>query len=365
MSRSIRLGRLAGIDIFVHPTFALLLLWVAVSSGLQERTVAAAAEGVVLMLVLFVCIVLHELGHALMARQFGIATKDITLLPIGGMARLERMPERPIHEFLVALAGPAVTLLIAVTLSAWLYLSGDWRPPDAIAVSRGGFVEQVMLANVALLLFNLLPAFPMDGGRVLRAILAARTDYVSATVRAASIGQGIAFMLAMVGLFSNLFLVVVAFFVWIAAAEEAAAVQKRSALAGLPVRAAMMTQLQTLTPASTLGDAVELLLSGAQQDFPVLQRGALAGILPRRRLISALASHGREAAVGPLMEECPTATPDEPLEPMLARLDVTNARSVAVVDDGRLVGLVTLDNVGELLMVHAADRRVGGVRPIS
>jgi Zn-dependent protease/CBS domain-containing protein len=358
MSRSFRLGRLAGIDIFVHPTFAILLVWVAVSSGLQERTVAAAAQGVVLMLVLFGCIVLHELGHALMARRFGIATKDITLLPIGGMARLERMPERPLHEFLVALAGPAVTLLIAVTLSAWLYLSGDWRPPDAIAVSRGAFVEQVMLANVALLLFNLLPAFPMDGGRVLRALLAARTDYVSATVRAASIGQAIAFLLALVGLFSNPFLVVVAFFIWIAAAEESAAVQKRSALAGLPVRAAMITQLQTLTPASTLGDAVELLLSGSQQDFPVLQRGALAGILPRRRLIGALASHGREAAVGPLMEECPTATPDEPLEPMLSRLDITSARSVAVVDDGRLVGLVTLDNVGELLMIHAADRGV-------
>ena len=123
----------------------------------------------------------------------------------------------------------------------------------------------------------------------------------------------------------------------------------------------MMTQLQTLTAASTLGDAVELLLSGSQQDFPVLQRGELAGILTRRRLIGALASHGREAAVGPLIEECPTATPDEPLEPMLTRLDVTSTRSVAVVDEGRLVGLVTLDNVGELLMVRAAAR--GGVVP--
>jgi len=357
MSRSFRLARLAGIDIFVHPTFALLLVWVAVSSGLQGRTAGAAAEGVALMLALFGCIVLHELGHALMARRFGIATKDITLLPIGGMARLERMPERPIHEFLVALAGPAVTLLIAVTLFVWLRLSGDWRPLDAISISRGAFVEQVMVANVALLLFNLLPAFPMDGGRVLRAMLAARTDYVSATVRAASIGQGIAFLLALVGLFSNLFLVVVAFFVWIAAGEEAAAVQKRSALAGVAVRTAMMTQLQTLTPASTVADAVELLLSGSQQDFPVLQRGALVGILTRQRLIGALASHGRDAAVGPLMEDCPTATPDELLEPMLTRVDATNNRSIAVVAEGRLVGLVTLDNVGELLMVRAAARR--------
>ena len=359
MSRSFRLGRLAGIDIFVHPTFALLLVWVAVSSGLQGRTVGAAAEGVALMLALFGCIVLHELGHALMARRFGIATKDITLLPIGGMARLERMPERPIHEFLVALAGPAVTLLIAVTLFAWLRLSGDWRPLEAISLSRGAFVEQIMVANVALLLFNLLPAFPMDGGRVLRAILAARTDYVSATVRAASIGQGIAFLLALFGLFSNLFLVIVALFVWMAAGEESAAVQKKSALAGVAVRAAMMTRLQTLTPASTVGDAVELLLSDSQQDFPVLQRGALAGILTRQRLLAALASHGREAAVGPLVEECPTATPDEPLEPVLTRLHGTNSRTVAVVDGGRLVGLVTLDNVGELLMVRAAERGAG------
>lgn len=362
MSRSFRLARLAGIDIFVHPTFALLLVWVAVSSGVQGRTVAAAAEGVALMLALFACIVAHELGHALMGRRFGIVTRDITLLPIGGMARLERMPERPAHEILVALAGPAVTLVIAVTLFVWLRLSGDWRPLDAISVSRGAFVEQIMVANVALLLFNLLPAFPMDGGRVLRALLATRADYVSATVRAASMGQGIAFLLALVGLFSNLFLVVVAFFIWIAAAEEAAAVQKKSALAGVTVRSAMMTQLQTLTPASTLGEAVELLLSGSQQDFPVLQRGALAGILTRQRLIGALASHGRDAAVGPLMEECPTATPDELLEPMLTRFDATT-RSIAVIDDGRLAGMVTLDNVGELLMVRAADR--GGAAPPS
>jgi len=359
MSRSFRLARLAGIDIFIHPTFALLLAWVAISSGFQGRTLGAAAAGVALMLALFACIVLHELGHALMARRFGIATKDITLLPIGGMARLERMPERPAHEFLVALAGPAVTLVIAVTLFAWLRLSGDWRPLDAISLSRGAFVEQIMVANVALLLFNLLPAFPMDGGRVLRAILAARTDYVSATVRAASIGQGIAFLLALFGLFSNLFLVIVALFVWMAAGEESAAVQKKSALAGVAVRAAMMTRLQTLTPASTVGDAVELLLSDSQQDFPVLQRGDLAGILTRQRLLAALASHGREAAVGPLVEECPTATPDEPLEPVLTRLHGTNSRTVAVVDGGRLVGLVTLDNVGELLMVRAAERGAG------
>jgi Zn-dependent protease/CBS domain-containing protein len=364
MSRSFRLARLAGIDIFVHPTFALLLAWVAISSGFQGRTLGAAAEGVALMLALFACIVLHELGHALMARRFGIATKDITLLPIGGMARLERMPERPAQEFLVALAGPAVTFLIAVILFAWLRLSGDWQSLESLSVSRGTFVEQVMVANVALLLFNLLPAFPMDGGRVLRAILAARTDYVSATVRAASIGQGIAFLLALVGLFSNLFLVIVAFFIWVAAGEEAAAVQKKSALAGVTVRAAMMTRLQSLTPASTVGEAVELLLSDSQQDFPVLQRGELAGMLTRQRLIGALASHGREAAVGPLMEECPTATPDEPLEPVLTRLHGTNSRTVAVVDDGRLVGLLTLDNVGELLMVRAAERGTGA-RPIS
>src|SRR6185369_8177840 len=141
MSRSFRLARLAGIDVFVHPTFALLLVWVAVSSGVQGRTVAAVVEGVALMLTLFGCIVLHELGHALMARRFGVATRDITLLPIGGMARLERMPERPAHEFLIALAGPAVTLVITVTLFAWLQLSGDWRPLDASSVSRGAFIE--------------------------------------------------------------------------------------------------------------------------------------------------------------------------------------------------------------------------------
>ncbi|WP_345348415.1 site-2 protease family protein [Candidatus Villigracilis affinis] len=185
-----KLGKFAGIDVYVHATFLLLIAWVGYSHWLENNNWGEVFSGILFILALFACVVLHEYGHALTARKYGIKTRDITLYPIGGVARLERMPEKPIEELWVALMGPAVNVVIAAGLFAYLYLTSSLVPLSELTMASGSFLERLMTVNITLVLFNLIPAFPMDGGRVLRALLAMRMDYVRATQIAASIGQG-------------------------------------------------------------------------------------------------------------------------------------------------------------------------------
>ena len=269
--------------VYVHATFFMVVAWIALVYWNQSQRVQAVVEGVGFILALFACIVLHEFGHALTARRYGIRTRDITLLPIGGLARLERMPDEPVQELWVALAGPAVNVVIALLLFVWLQASGLWESVDRLGVAIGGFVERMMFANVFLAGFNLLPAFPMDGGRALRALLATRMEYTRATQRAALIGQGMAILFGFVGLQGNPMLIFIALFVWIGAGQEASMAQMKSSLAGIPVRRAMLTHFRTLTPDNTLGDAVDLLLTGSQQDFPVVRRRAGRGHVDAER----------------------------------------------------------------------------------
>jgi Zn-dependent protease len=219
MSWSWRIGRIAGIDVYVHFTFLLLLAWVGVEYYLAHGSLAEALYGVAFILALFGIVVLHELGHALAARGYGIRTRDITLLPIGGVARLERMPEEPRQELVVALAGPAVNVVMAVGIYIGMALGQGLAPLGDVLSVEGNFVSQLFWVNVSLALFNLLPAFPMDGGRVLRALLAFRLDYVRATQVAARVGQGMALLFGFVGLFFNPFLVFIALFLQTALAR--------------------------------------------------------------------------------------------------------------------------------------------------
>lgn len=381
MRWSWQIAKVAGIPVRIHATFALLVAWIffGILAGGQE--IGAAVSAALLIFAIFGCIVLHEFGHALTARRYGIRTRDITLLPIGGVARLERIPDRPLHEFLVALAGPAVTMVIAVLLFAVLgafqpalanrvlsYMNPIWNvftqaPP---VEGPGGFVAELFLVNVMILLFNLIPAFPMDGGRVLRAVLATRLDYVTATQIAAAVGQMIAVVFAVVGIMSHsLLLPLVALFVFLAAGQESSMAQMRTAFAGVPVSRAMVREFHTLREDDPLTRAVELLLAGDQQEFPVLGRfegEPPIGILTRRDLITALAQGPRDRPVGEVARrDCGTAHPREYLEDVFLRIDRSGCPAILVVSDGRVVGMVTLENVGELAMVHAAmGRRRGG-----
>ncbi len=201
MKWSWKIGTLAGIETRIHVTFLLLLAWVGAAHWIAGRSMDAALNGMAFILAVFGCVLLHELGHSLAARRYGIPTRDITLLPIGGVARLERMPEKPAQELWVALAGPAVNVAIAAVLFAWLSITHSWAPLGQMHVASGPFVERLLVTNVWLVLFNLIPAFPMDGGRVLRALLASRMEYVRATQIAAGIGQGLAFVFGLIGLF--------------------------------------------------------------------------------------------------------------------------------------------------------------------
>jgi Zn-dependent protease/CBS domain-containing protein len=354
MPWSWKLVRIAGIDVYVHATFFMVVAWIALIHWNESQSLAAVVEGVGFILALFACVVVHEFGHALTAARYGIRTRDITLLPIGGLARLERMPDVPIQELWVALAGPAVNVVIAILLFGWLQASGAWQSVGRIGVATGGFAERVMFANVFLAGFNLLPAFPMDGGRALRALLATRMEYTRATQRAAVIGQGMAILFGFLGLQGNPMLIFIALFVWIGAGQEASVVQMKSALAGIPLRRAMLTHFRTLTPTSTLGDAVDFLLTGSQQDFPVVANGRIEGMLTRSDLVKALTRGGRTAPVADNMRECPTAEASEMLETVLGRLQGRDCHTIPVLEHGALIGLVTMDNVGEFLMIQAA-----------
>ncbi len=353
-----RLGQIAGISVHVHGTFLFLLAWVAMSRFLIRHRIVDAIDGLVFILLLFGIVVIHELAHALAAKRFGIATRDIILLPIGGVSRMERMPSRPTQELLVALAGPAVNIALAGVL--WLVLAPGAGLAGLTPTSwvGGPLLIKLFWANVSLAVFNLLPAFPMDGGRVLRAFLAMRMDRARATQIAANIGQGLALWFGFLGLFVNPVLLFIALFVWIGAAEEAMAAQMHSALGDVPVSRAMITEFQTLAPTDTLAQAVEHVLAGFQQDFPVVEAGQVVGVLTQGRLLAALAQRGEGTRVREVMQQqFETAEPAEMLEQALARLHRHDCHTLPVAQHGRLVGMVTMENVGELLMIQAALRK--------
>ena len=355
MKWSWKLGEIAGIGIYIHATFLLVIGWVGLTHWRDGQSIEATLVGIGFILALFGCVLLHELGHSLTAKKYGIKTRDITLLPIGGVARLERMPDDPKQELWVALMGPAVNVVIAAVLFISLFLTNSLVPLESMEMTSGPFWERLMMVNLFLVAFNMIPAFPMDGGRVLRALLATRLAYTKATHIAATIGQGIAFIFGFIGLFTNPFLVFIALFVWIGAAQESSMVQIQSSLDGIPVNQAMITNFRTLLPLSTLADAVELTLSGSQQDFPVVEGERVVGVLVQGDLLVALAQQGKDTPVSGVMQtDFETAEAFEMLQTLFVRMQSCNCRTVPVTRFGRLVGLITMENIGEFLRIEAA-----------
>lgn len=356
MSWRWRLGELFGIVVYVHATFLLLIGWVALVTLRRGGGILEILGGLVLIALLFTCVVMHEYGHALTARRFGIQTRDITLLPIGGVARLERMPRDPAQELWVALAGPAVNLAIAAALFVLIALVAGIRTVTSVAMIDAPVLTQLLGWNLAMALFNMLPAFPMDGGRVLRALLARRMEYARATRIAANVGQLMAFAFVLWGLFGEApFLLFIALFVYLGAEAEAQMAQTVSTFRGLPVQQAMVTRFATLDARETLGDAVRALLSGTQQDFPVLDEGRVVGLLTRRDLLAALSAGGYDAPVAGAMHRALTPVEaDTSLEETYQRMQTEELPALPVTQAGRLVGILTMENIAEFLMIRAA-----------
>ena len=356
MNRSLRVGSVAGIGIFLHWTFLLLVAGLAAFLYYQGESLQTTLYILGLVGGLFGCVVLHELGHALTAKYFSIPTRSITLYPIGGLARLEELPEDPMKEFWIAVAGPLVNVAIAVLLAAILLPLGAPLGISAAYTVDAHLLTTLLWLNVGLAVFNMLPAFPMDGGRVLRALLAMRQDYARATRTAARVGQFMAVLFGFVGIISfNFILLFIALFVYIGAQQESQHAEFRAVARDTPVRKAMMTRFGVLPPDATLGDAVDELLAGTDHDFPIVDEGRVIGMLSRQQLIEALRKHGRDYPVRDVADaKCTSLPVDAMLDEAFRQMQQSDCSTVPVVDNGELVGLLTLENVGELIMVTSA-----------
>jgi len=351
------MGSYGGTQVRIHATFLLLLLLIGWQARLSGGP-AAALDAVLFILAMFLCVVLHEFGHVLAARRYGIQTPEIILLPIGGVALLERMPRKPEQELAVAIAGPAVNVVIATAIFLFIKV----MPPFTmdINLTQGDFFTRIAQWNVIMVLFNMIPAFPMDGGRVLRATLAMFMNYGRATRLAATLGQGFAVLGAVGALFvfQNPLLIIVALFIFMSAGQEANMVSEQEATRGLLVRDAMVTEFHSLGEMSTLQEAVDRLLTGTQHDFPVVNRaGEFLGLLTRNNLIAELAKIGPNHPVMEAMQPCEDhLDPRHPLEEAIASLRSSGLPALPVLDPitGRVTGLLTSENIGEVLMVRAA-----------
>jgi Zn-dependent protease/CBS domain-containing protein len=362
MGSSFRIGRLLGIDVKVHWTFFLLLAFFAYAGYQGSGTIAGALVATLVIVALFLCVLLHEFGHSIVAQRLGIEVPDITLLPIGGVARLKTLPERPWDEVKIAIAGPLVNVVLAPIFFAVALALGSGPFDPANILTGGGSVGQVFsylgLINVALVVFNLIPAFPMDGGRVLRGLLATRLGPVRATDIASTVGQVFAVGFFLVGLLGgNFFLALIAVFIFFGATGEAQMVRQRELTRGLLVSDVMGTRrrTETVTPYHTFGQVLDSVIHGYQEDFPVVDEdGRLVGMITRNEIMAAAHSPERFANVRDLMKtEFPTISPDADLFTDGNRLlQESGLRAIPVVKAGDLVGMLTMDDVGQAALLR-------------
>jgi len=342
--------RLMGVPVRLHFTFVLLLIFLVVTGLGGTQSVAGYA---VYISALFASVLAHEFAHSWVAARYGLRTLEIVMYPIGGVSRMEKSP-RPWQEFWIALAGPVMNLVLAAAVLgvAW------WRrllfPPFDLAVpTNANLLERVALANIILAAFNLIPAFPMDGGRVLRAILSRWKPENEATRISAWAGRMLAISMGLYGLLSaHHLLVFVAFFVYLGAAQESAAAMGRTLTQGIPVRAAMVSEFHTLNHGSTIRDAANLLLATSQQDFPVVHGAEVLGLLGRSALVRAMANQGPDAYVAGVMDrEFPRISPGVDLSEVLPLMARSGACAL-VMEGDRLEGLLTAENLSQFLLLR-------------
>ena len=360
---SLYIGQFSGIKVFIHWTFWIILVWIFFMYYNINQDAREGLNGVLFILALFACVVLHEFGHALTAKKFNIGTRRITLYPIGGIASLERMPEKPKQELLVAIAGPMVNVVIAALL--WGYLQVTGQMPDLASLQNTEAVSledadfpfsfNLLLANIVLIAFNLIPAFPMDGGRMLRALLNFKLDRTKATQIAANIGQLLAIAFVFIGFFYNFWLVIIGFFIYIGAGSEASYESIKAGLAGHTVKDVVMRQFSRLYSDETLEKAVQLLLNSHEQEFVVVENDEVVGILTRKELVKGLSEHGKAYPVAQAMSrKYLILTPDMPLQEVYHKMMSEGCSVGPVMENGKFIGIVDKNNIDELMMVESA-----------
>lgn len=368
MKWSWKLGEFLGIGVFVHGTFPLLLVFAALPVLMGGGDWFDAVSSILFILVLFVCVVLHEYGHALAARRYGIRTQDITLLPIGGVARLERMPEKPSQELVVAAAGPMVNVVIAAVLFVVMTFVGIAMPSLGWGLGSESFLDQLLSVNLILIAFNLIPAFPMDGGRILRALLATRIPFAKATRYAAWLGQGIAGLFVIAGFFVNPLLVLTGVFIFFGAQAESQMASSRAKMQGLTVGQAMRTNIRALAPYEWLSHAIDHLMATGQQDFPIVYGGQVVGLLTRNTLMRGLQQFGAYSPISGIMQaNVATVDADASLVEASELMQEKQMAVLPVTRNGVLVGLLTYDGIREFLRVQEALRKTSSpevTRPV-
>lgn len=377
MGTSVTFARIFGIEMRVHWSFLLIVVYYAfIYSGTGSNPLLGAAYGVIMILLLFVCVTLHELGHALVAKYYKINVPHITLLPIGGLASLERTPDKPFQEFLIAIAGPLVNLVLAAVLAPFASYAvisaveagqlttnpaAIWR--YALTPGAGNLVVNLALTNLLLALFNLLPAFPMDGGRILRALLAMGTSNVQATRIAVAVGRLMAVLFAFWGITGGgIFLLLIAFFVYLGGGAELELVESRAVLKYIPAERALTQSAVNLYASERLNRAVDLIMSSYQTDYPVLDLSSrFVGVLTRPRLVQALKEVGPDARIVDVMipaEKVPVASPRETLDKLWEKMAQGGSRVVAVKEGPNFLGLITLDDISEIFAVVGANQQL-------
>jgi len=359
MKWSLKIARVAGIDVFVHWTFLILLIWILWANLRSGQTLSESLVGVWFILALFVCVLLHEFGHGLMARRFGIRTSHITLLPIGGVASIEKLPEKPGQELLVAIAGPAVNIAIAGLIALVFLMTGkegNWLEFGR-QITAGNFLTGLLLVNLTLALFNMIPAFPMDGGRVLRAALAMKLGRATATEWAARIGQLLAIGFVFFGAFYNFWLIFIGIFIYLGASAEANFEATQSLISHFRVGDVLMRNFTVIPATKTIEDAVKLLLDGQEKDFLVEENDQVAGTITRDDLMRGLQEFGKQEPVSVIVKrELLSLDYDMSLAEAHQQMTRSKTNICPVYQGQELVGVLNMENIYETIMVQNAMR---------
>lgn len=355
MRGALSLGKILGIKVYIHFTFFLIFLWVGYQTyqaGGRILFQFAVVSAV------FLSVLLHEFGHALAARRYGIATRKIVLLPIGGVAQIEHMPEKPAQELFVTIMGPVVNLAIALVLSPiviplYLRWSAELVPDAVFYAMTNNFFSSLFIYNCLLLVFNLIPAFPMDGGRILRALLSMRLGLKKATRIAARIGQALAIVIIGLGIYMSPMWILLGVFVFAGAEMELRMVSGRGRLRGLTVAQVLQNQITILRAQDPVHHVTQHLLAGNEKDFLVEEGENLVGILTHEDLIQALAGENTDRPVGEFIKtEVPVLSPDQPIEDAMHLMMTHHLNLLPVFQDGQLLGVVTHQGISELLLLQ-------------